>query len=33
MKKVGVGYHPLPAKIGEIDVNHNHFYVITASKI
>lgn len=28
----GAGYHPLPATLGEIDLNHAHFYAIAASK-
>ncbi len=32
LKTMGAGYHPLPAKIGEIDANHSHFYVIAAQK-
>lgn len=28
----GAGYHPLPAKFGELDINHSHFYVIAGSK-
>lgn len=29
---IGAGYHPLPPKLGEIDLNHAHFYAIAAQK-
>lgn len=32
LDKKGAGYHPLPPKLGEIDTNHSHFYVIAARK-
>lgn len=32
LQTIGAGYHPFPAKIGEIDVNHSHFYVIACQK-
>jgi 2-polyprenyl-3-methyl-5-hydroxy-6-metoxy-1,4-benzoquinol methylase len=31
-KQIGAGYHPLPPILGEIDVNHSHFYTIVAKK-
>lgn len=32
LDRKGAGYHPLPAKLGEIDINHAHFYAIAARK-
>lgn len=32
LARKGAGYHPLSAKLGNIDVNHSHFYVIAARK-
>jgi SAM-dependent methyltransferase len=33
LAKSGGGYHPLPPKLGELDVNHSHFYAIAARRI
>lgn len=32
INKMGAGYHPLPAFLGEKDIHHSHFYVIAARK-
>lgn len=32
LDKSGAGYHPLPNRLGEVDINHSHFYVIAAQK-
>lgn len=32
VRRKGAGYHPLPAKIGNIELNHSHFYAIAALK-